>query len=223
MKLTLRYFIDFAGLLHSADLPEDPFQLLGKGLESWLQKLLDSYHVGNIPLIKGSVDESAKLIGRVYVAEGAEVGPGVLIEGPAFIGPDSEVRHTAFIRGPVYVGRGCVVGHATEVKASCFFDEAKAGHLSYVGDSLLGRSTNLGAGTKLANVKIKKDEVGYIHPESKTKLKSGLRKFGSILGDRAQTGCNAVLSPGSILCRDTAVLPCVHFHGTLNEGFYRGK
>jgi NDP-sugar pyrophosphorylase family protein len=221
MKLSLRYFMDFAGLLHAEDLPPDALQLLGKNLETWLHSLLDAYQVTDIPLIKGEVDKTAKIVGRVYIAAGAEVGPGVLIQGPAFIGPGSEVRHTAYIRGPVYVGRHCVVGHATEVKASCFFDEAKAGHLSYVGDSLLGRGTNLGAGTKLANVKFKRDEVAYVHPEHQAKEKSGLRKFGSILGDGAQTGCNTVLSPGSILCRDTAVLPCTHFHGTLTKGIFR--
>jgi bifunctional N-acetylglucosamine-1-phosphate-uridyltransferase/glucosamine-1-phosphate-acetyltransferase GlmU-like protein len=121
------------------------------------------------------------------------------------------------------VGRKCVVGHATEVKGSCFFDGAKAGHLSYVGDSLLGRDTNLGAGTKLANLKFRGDEVSYYHPDTMLKTKSGHRKFGSILGDRAQTGCNSVLSPGSLLSRDTAVVPCAHFQGTLTTGIFRGN
>jgi NDP-sugar pyrophosphorylase family protein len=223
MKLNLRNFIDFAGLLHAGDFPEDALQLFGKDFEKWLQALLDRYQVTDIPLIKGEVDQSAKLLGRIYIAEGAEVGPGVLLQGPAFIGPGSEVRHTAFVRGPVYVGRNCVVGHATEVKASCFFDDAKAGHLSYVGDSLLGRHCNLGAGTKLANVKFSRDEVSFRHPATQERIKSGQRKCGSILGDRAQTGCNAVLSPGTILCRDTAVVPCAHFHGTLTNGIFRAK
>jgi NDP-sugar pyrophosphorylase family protein len=218
MKLPLNYFVDFTGLLHSKELSQDALDLFGSKLEQWLSALLDRYQVGDIPLIKGTVDQSAQIRGRVYIAEGADVGPGVLIEGPAFIGPHSEVRHTAFIRGPVYVGAHCVVGHATEVKASCFLDGAKAGHLSYVGDSLLGRNTNLGAGTKLANVKFRKDEVSVRDPHSDGKIPTGLRKFGSILGDNAQTGCNAVLSPGTLLAPNTAVLPCTHFQGTLRTG-----
>ena len=221
MKLTLAYFVDCTGMLHGGRFPDDPLQLVGKNLEAWLLQLLASYQVGEIPVIKGQVDQSAKITGQVYIAEGAEVGPGVLITGPAFIGPDSEVRHTAYVRGPVYLGRRCVVGHATEVKGSCFLDGAKAGHLSYVGDSVLGREVNLGAGSKLANLKFRGDEVSYRHPETMAKIKSGHRKFGSILGDRAQTGCNAVLSPGSLLGRDTAVSPCVHFQWTLSKGIFQ--
>src|SRR5262249_35922089 len=115
----------------------------------------------------------------------------------------------------------CVVGHATEVKSSLFFDHAKAGHFAYVGDSILGRDVNLGAGTKLANLALSRREVRVKHPISGALVGSGLTKLGAILGDKAQTGCNAVLNPGTLLLPGTAVMPCVSFRGTLKEGLAR--
>lgn len=194
--------------------PNQAFDFLGENLKTWLSNLLTKLGVGNQLLVLGKVHEQAVIEGRVYIAEGAVVEPTAYIQGPAFIGPGSEVRHGAYIRGNVYVGKDCVVGHATEVKSSVFFDEAKAGHFAYVGDSILGRNVNLGAGTKLANLKLKGDEVFYLDPHTKKKTRSGLRKFGSIIGDNVQTGCNSVLSPGSLLLPNTSVMPCAHFFGT---------
>ena len=191
---------------------------LGKNLESWLNALLDDLGVGADPKILGKVHPATYITGRVYIAEGATVEPTAMIQGPCVIGPGAEIRHGAYIRGNVFVGAKAVVGHTTEVKGSVFFDEAKAGHFAYVGDSILGRDVNLGAGTKFANLKLKGDEVAFKDPTTGERISSGLRKFGSILGDHAQTGCNAVLSPGSLLLPKTAVLPSVHFHGTLTSG-----
>ncbi|HET9237549.1 MAG TPA: hypothetical protein VFO10_09880 [Oligoflexus sp.] len=196
----------------------DVFQLLGKPLTAMVEAMLRDHEVSDRPVVKGRVSPQAVLEGAVYVAEGAEVGPFAYIQGPTFIAPGAEVRHGAFIRGSAYIGPKAVVGHTTEVKGSIFFDHAKAGHFAYVGDSILGYDINLGAGTKLANLKLKGDEVKVQHPEGPARVKSGLRKLGSLIGDRAQTGCNAVLSPGTILLPDTAVLPCVHYHGTLLKG-----
>ncbi|MFY7928945.1 MAG: glucose-1-phosphate thymidylyltransferase [Oligoflexus sp.] len=201
---------------------DDVFQLLGSALTARIEALLRQYEVGDRPCVKGKVSPHAVLEGAVYVGEGAEVGPFAYIQGPTFIAPGAEVRHGAFIRGSAYIGPKAVVGHTTEVKGSIFFDEAKAGHFAYVGDSILGRDVNLGAGTKLANLKLKGDAVRVVHPESMEHIPSGLRKLGALLGDHAQTGCNAVLSPGTILLANTGVLPCVHYHGTLTKGFARG-
>lgn len=195
--------------------PNGSFELLGDNLKTWLSNLLTKLGVGNQPLVLGKVHPQALVEGRVYISEGAVVEPTAYIQGPAYIGPDSEVRHGAYIRGNVYVGKGCVVGHATEVKSSVFFDGAKAGHFAYVGDSILGRNVNLGAGTKLANLKLKGDIVAYIDPRTKKKVKSSLRKFGAVIGDNVQTGCNSVLSPGSLLLPNTSVMPCAHHFGTL--------
>ncbi len=197
----------------------DVFQLLGKPLTAFIVRLLKDHGVSDQPVIKGRVHPQALLEGAVYVAEGAEVGPFTYIQGPSFIGPGAEVRHGAFIRGSVFIGAKAVVGHTTEVKGSIFFDEAKAGHFAYVGDSILGHDVNLGAGTKLANLKLRGNEVSVIHPETDEKINSGLRKFGALVGDKAQTGCNAVLSPGTILMPSTWVLPTVHYLGTLKRGF----
>lgn len=196
----------------------DAFDYLGHNLSQWLERILASFGVKNSPIIKGIVHPAAFIEGNVFIAEGAKVEPTAYIVGPCVIGPKAEVRHGAYIRGQAWIGASAIVGHATEVKGSIFFDHAKAGHFAYVGDSLLGAHTNLGAGTKLANLKLKGDEVTFKHPQTNTLTKSSLRKFGSILGDRSQTGCNAVLSPGSILMPGTTVLPCAHYRGTLLSG-----
>lgn len=211
---------DTEALANVKFLPKDVFQLVGKKVESWLMHLLSELGVDDSPKIMGKVDQGAKLEGRVYIAEGATVEHAAYIQGPCYIGPDSQVRHAAYVRGRVYVGKGCVVGHCTEVKDSCFLDGSKAGHFAYVGDSLLTRDVNLGAGTKLANLKFKANEIKFKHPKTSEILSSGLRKFGALVGENAQTGCNSVLGPGSILCPGTMVLPNKHFRGTLTQGIY---
>ncbi len=199
----------------------DVFQLLGKPLTALIERLLKEQEVTDRPVVRGKVSPQAILEGAVFIAEGAEVGPFAYIQGPAYIAEGAEVRHGAFIRGSVFIGPKAVVGHTTEVKGSIFFDHAKAGHFAYVGDSILGYDVNLGAGTKLANLKLRGDEVKVQHPTEAARVKSGLRKLGALVGDRAQTGCNSVLSPGTLLLPDTAVLPCVHYHGTLSKGIAR--
>jgi len=200
---------------------ENLLDYLGPKLTAWLEKLLASFDVKEEPLSHSFIPESATVIGAVYIEKDVLIEPGAFIMGPCFIGQGSEVRHTAYIRGNSYIGRKCNVGHATEVKGSIFFDGAKAGHFAYVGDSILGQNVNLGAGTKLANLKMRGDEVKFIDPNSDKKISSGLRKFGSIVGDDAQTGCNAVLSPGSLLLPKTAFYPCFHYQGTLKSGIAR--
>lgn len=192
----------------------EPWQKLGKPLTKWLDTLLTSLGVGETPKILGKVSPHAVIEGKVYVAPGAQVDPHCFITGPCYIGPDAEVRHGAYIRGSVFVGARAVVGHTTEVKGSIFFDDAKAGHFAYVGDAILGRHVNLGAGTKLANLKISNDEVKVRDPDKPQRIPTGLRKMGAVMGDYSQTGCNAVLSPGTILLPKTFVLPCAHFVGT---------
>lgn len=148
----------------------------------------------------------AVLIGRrIELGQGVLVEPGALIKEPAIIGDHTEVRQGAYLRGWCLIGRRCVVGHTTEVKHSIFLDDAKAGHFAYVGDSILGGEVNLGAGTKLANFRFLPGEVRVRTPEGT--LDSGLRKFGAILGDRVQTGCNTVTSPGAVVGPDCLIMP----------------
>jgi len=150
----------------------------------------------------------------IYIGKGTVVEPGALLKGPTIIGDNTEVRQGAYIRGNCLIGNRCVVGHTTEVKTSIMLNNAKAGHFAYIGDSILGNGVNLGAGTKLANLKI-------IDVEMKLKAegevyKTGLRKLGAILGDNVETGCNSVTSPGTLLGKKSLVYPCVNVPG----GYY---
>jgi acetyltransferase-like isoleucine patch superfamily enzyme len=151
---------------------------------------------------------------NIYIGEGTVVEPGALIKGPSIIGNHTEVRQGAYLRGNCLVGDRCVVGHTTEVKHSIMLDDAKAGHFAYIGDSILGNHVNLGAGTKLANLKIVDFDM-KIRVEGKV-YETGLRKLGAILGDHTETGCNSVTSPGTLLGKGSLVYPCVNIPG----GFY---
>lgn len=213
-QLPIGLFTKKEDLFDKSQFPDDILQLLGPQLPAFIQSILRAYKVSDYPEIKGVVEEGAVIKGAVYIAQGSRVESGSYIEGPTYIGPYSQVRHGAYIRGNVYVGKDCVVGHATEVKSSVFLDGAKAGHFAYVGDSVLCQNCNLGAGTKLANLPFKRKPIRFLHPETKTVVDSGLQKFGAIIGDHAQTGCNSVLSPGSLMMPESFILPCEHFRGT---------
>ncbi len=148
----------------------------------------------------------AILIGRkIDIGTGALVEGGALIKSPAIIGECTEVRQGAYLRGYCLTGKRCVVGHTTEVKHSIFLNDAKAGHFNYLGDSILGRDANLGAGTKFANLKFLGGNVS-IRTE-KGLIDTGRRKFGAILGDEAQTGCNSVTNPGTIIGKGGILMP----------------
>jgi len=217
--LTLEPFTDLAKCLHGAQLVgRNAFDCVGAGLGAFLSELLDGLGVADGPLVQGNVHAGAFVQGRVFVAKGATIEPTAYVQGPCYIGPGAEVRHGAYIRGQVYVGPEAVVGHTTEAKGAMFLDGAKAGHFAYVGDAVLGREVNLGAGTKLANLPLTRQIIRVRHPTSDQMISTGLKKFSAILGDHVQTGCNCVLSPGSLLLPGTAVMPCVHFRGTLKRG-----
>jgi len=157
--------------------------------------------------LAGRVEEGATLVGDdILLGEGSVIEPGAYVKGPCVIGRNTEIRHGAYLRGNVLVGDGCVVGHATEVKGSIFLAGAKAGHFAYVGDSILGHDVNLGAGTKLANLKLAGDEVLVRCGDDR--VPTGRRKFGAILGDSVQTGCNSVTNPGTMLGPRSVVFPC---------------
>jgi len=141
---------------------------------------------------------------EIYIGKGTIVEPGVLIKGPAIIGDNTELRQGAYLRGDTLVGDGCVVGHTTELKSCAMLGGSKAGHFAYIGDSILGQ-VNLGAGTKLANLKIVESDV-VISIEGK-RYETGLRKFGAILADGVETGCNSVTTPGTILGKDVLLYP----------------
>ena len=151
---------------------------------------------------------------EIEIGRGVLVEPGALLKGPLFIGDFTEVRQGAYVRGNCYVGSRCVVGHTTEMKNTIMLDGAKAGHFAYLGDSILGREVNLGAGTKLANLKLTRETV-RVRVEGKY-YDTGLRKLGAILGDGVQTGCNSVTNPGTLLGPESLVLP----NRTIGPGYF---
>lgn len=158
--------------------------------------------------VLGEVAPGALLIGPVTVGCGTVVEPHAVINGPAIIGANCRIRHSAYVRGDIVVGDGCVVGHATELKSSILLPGAKAPHFNYVGDSILGREVNLGAGAVCANLRLDGGEV-FVTSGSRqgARLATGRRKLGAIIGDGASIGCNVVLEPGALLPKHAAVLP----------------
>jgi len=137
--------------------------------------------------------------------QGVLVESGAFVEGPVMLGDFTEVRQGAYLRGNCLIGKRCVVGHVTEVKHTIFLDDAKAGHFAYLGDTILGNRVNLGAGTKMANLRFVGGNVGVRTPEGT--VDTGLRKLGAILGDQVQTGCNSVTNPGTLIGRRSFLLP----------------
>jgi NDP-sugar pyrophosphorylase family protein len=150
---------------------------------------------------------------RVMIGEGTTVEPGALIKGPAIIGKNCQIRHNAYVRENSIIGDDCVVGNASEVKNALLFNGAQAPHYNYVGDSILGHGAHLGAGVKLSNLKLLPGNV-TVEVEG-VPTDTGLRKFGALMGDGAEAGCNAVLNPGSILGRGAVVYPNVFWRGFL--------
>lgn len=141
----------------------------------------------------------------IEIGAGALVESGAMIKGPTIIGPRSEVRQGAYVRGSVMSSPGSVIGHTTEAKNTLLMPGAKAGHFAYLGDSVLGREVNLGAGTKLANLKM--NDKPYIFKFEGQRFVVERRKFGAIIGDHTETGCNTVLNPGTLLGQRVRVLP----------------
>ena len=174
---------------------------------------------GDDELLGASVLHAGAILfdSHIWVGEGTVVEPGALIKGPTIIGHNTEIRQGAYVRGNCLIGNRCVVGHTTEVKTSIMLDGAKAGHFAYIGDSILGNDVNLGAGTKLANLKIVQVEM-KLRIEGRT-YTTGLKKLGAILGDHVETGCNSVTSPGTLLGRASLVYPSVNVPG----GFYPSR
>jgi UDP-N-acetylglucosamine diphosphorylase / glucose-1-phosphate thymidylyltransferase / UDP-N-acetylgalactosamine diphosphorylase / glucosamine-1-phosphate N-acetyltransferase / galactosamine-1-phosphate N-acetyltransferase len=154
---------------------------------------------------------------RIIIGPGTIVEPGAFVRGPVVIGKNAEIRQGAYIRGDCLVGGGCVVGHTTELKGAILLDGAKAGHFAYIGDSILGKQVNLGAGTKLANLKMVPGSVTVT--VDKKRYDTGRRKLGAILGDYTETGCNSVTSPGTCMGPHSLVYPCVAVPG----GYYPAR
>ena len=175
--------------------------------------------------VKGEMLEDAAVVlpgaflanDKILIGPGTVVEPGTFIRGPAVIGDHTEIRQGAYIRGDCIVGNRCVVGNTTEMKGSILLDGAKAAHFAYVGDSILGRDVNLGAGTKLANLKMIPGSI-TVTVERK-RYDTGRRKLGAVLGDLTETGCNSVTSPGTLMGPASIVYSGVSVPG----GHYPGR
>lgn len=150
-------------------------------------------------------DEYDQVGEDVWIAKSANVFPSAYVHGPAIIGKDAEVRHCAFIRGNAIVGEGAVVGNSTELKNVVLFNKVQVPHYNYVGDSILGFKAHMGAGSITSNVKADKMLV-KVHAGTEN-IETGLKKFGAMLGDHVEVGCNAVLNPGTVIGRETNVYP----------------
>jgi len=173
-----------------------------------LKKIEEYLLSGLLGDIQGIIESGAYLVNpeKISIGKGTVVEPGAYILGPCIIGENCQIRHGAYIRGNIITGNRCIIGHATEIKNSIFFDGAQAGHFAYIGDSILGNHVNLGAGTKCANLRFDNHHVPVIWQGRR--IDSGLRKFGAVFGDHAQTGCNSVTNPGTLMGKESCLGPC---------------
>lgn len=158
----------------------------------------------------------------IWIAKTAKVAPTASLNGPLIIDEDAEIRHCAFIRGSVIVGKGSVVGNSTELKNVVIFNSVQVPHYNYVGDSILGYKSHMGAGSITSNVKSDKSLV--VVKSAEESIETGLKKFGAMLGDYVEVGCNSVLNPGSVIGRHTNIYPLSMVRGVVSaNSIYKNK
>lgn len=167
------------------------------------------------PGIHGRLIGKPFISGAVFIGKGTVIEQGAMIKGPAWIGENCEIRNGCYIRENVIVGSGCVLGNSCELKNSIIFDEAQVPHFNYVGDSILGYRAHLGAGVILSNVKLDHSEITVLGPDGL--VPTGLRKFGAVIGDHAEIGCNSVINPGSLVGRRCILYPGTQWRGVAPE------
>lgn len=151
----------------------------------------------------------------IWVAKSAKVAPTACLNGPLIIDEDAEVRHCAFIRGSAIVGKNCVVGNSTELKNVVLFNNVQVPHYNYVGDSILGYKSHMGAGSITSNVKSDKTLVVVKDRTAQEEIETGLKKFGAMLGDYVEVGCNSVLNPGTVIGRNSNIYPTSCVRGVI--------
>ena len=177
-------------------------------------KTLKAFISANLkPANRGKIEGHAFIGPQVFIGEGTLIEDGAMIRGPAIIGQNCKIRHNAYIREDVIIGDDCVIGNSCEFKHSFLFNGAQVPHFNYVGDSILGHRAHLGAGVKISNVKLMPENVTV--EKDGAPFDTGLRKFGALLGDFTDIGCNAVLNPGTIVGRGSIIYPNVCWRGIL--------
>lgn len=162
-----------------------------------------------------SADEYEQKGENIWIAKSAKVAETASITGPCIIDSNAQIRHCAFIRGNAIIGKGAVVGNSCEIKNSILFDEVEVPHYNYVGDSILGYKSHLGAGAITSNIKNDKKNVIVKFPLGE--LETGLRKMGALVGDGVQVGCNTVLNPGTVIGKNTRIYPLNSVRGWIDE------
>ncbi len=172
--------------------------------------------IGDMILSLGQTlgEDYIEIAPQVWVHKTAKIAPTAYLGSPCIIGAETEVRHCAFVRGSALVGEGCVVGNSTELKNVILFDGVQVPHYNYVGDSILGYKAHMGAGSVTSNVKSDYSKVVVHVGEG---IPTGLKKFGAMLGDRVEVGCNSVLNPGTVIGRDSSVYPVSCVRGVIPE------
>ena len=159
---------------------------------------------------------------NIWIAKSATVYSSAFIKGPAIIGENAEIRHCAFIRGNAIIGNGAVVGNSTELKNVILFNKVQVPHYNYVGDSILGYKSHMGAGSITSNVKSDKKLV--VVKDGKNRIETGLKKFGAMIGDEVEVGCGSILNPGSIIGKNTNIYPLSSVRGVvLDHSIYKNQ
>lgn len=159
---------------------------------------------------------------NIWVAKNAKVAPTAFLNGPLIIDEEAEIRHCAFVRGNAIVGKGSVVGNSTELKNVIIFNSVQVPHYNYVGDSILGYKSHMGAGSITSNVK--SDKTLVVVKSDTEEIATGLKKFGAMLGDHVEVGCNSVLNPGTVIGRNTNVYPLSMVRGVVPaDSIYKKK
>lgn len=190
------------------------------------KKLLESavYPWEVLPKIKEFIIELGNQLNKdeyeqkgenIWIAKTAKVAPTAYINGPAIIGKNAEIRHCAFIRGNAIIGEGAVVGNSTELKNVILFNKVQVPHYNYVGDSILGYKSHMGAGSITSNVKSDKKLV--VVKNGDAKIETGLKKFGAMIGDNVEVGCGSILNPGSVIGKNTNIYPLSSVRGVIKE------
>lgn len=200
-------YLDLAHTQHGILFPSDePVWTALTRLESYLAFRLQRD-------IRTQVPQGVFVSEDVFIDEGTTIEPGAVIKGPAWIGKNCQIRTGCYIRENVIVGNNCVLGNSCEFKNCILFDNCEVPHFNYVGDSILGYKAHLGAGVVLSNVRLDRGEV--LVDDGKRSHPTGLRKFGAVIGDQTEVGCNSVINPGSLLGPRSVVYPLTSFGGVL--------
>ena len=204
IKTKSLYNLEFTLAAELLESCEYPFEALPK-ISNFILKLSSTL----------SSDEFDKIGDNIWISKSAKVAKTASINGPCIIDADAEIRHCAFIRGNAIVGKGAVVGNSTELKNVILFDKVQVPHYNYVGDSVLGYKSHMGAGSITSNVK--SDKTLVVIKKGDERIETGLKKFGAMLGDEVEVGCGSVLNPGTIIGKSSQVYPLSSVRGVVAE------